>query len=62
VTAVVWCDGHDAAASREVSWVEAPGTPDERGRSTPVCSDPGCMARVVRFVESAGEVVEVLPA
>lgn len=58
----VFCDGHDAPAVQEVSWVEAPGTPDEAGRSTPVCGDGECLARVWRFVESSGVPVEVLTA
>ncbi len=58
----VWCDGHDAPAVREVSWVEFPRTADERGRSTPACSSDACLARVLADVTTAdGPGPEVVP-
>lgn len=60
------CDEHDAPAVYEISWIDAPGTADERGASMTACAHPGCLGGRRADIEAMGgepgDVDELVPA
>ncbi|HEY4421018.1 MAG TPA: hypothetical protein VGN22_15955 [Pseudonocardia sp.] len=52
-----FCYG-ETSATREIHYVENPGTADEHGASVAICADPACYEAALEDISTVGDVID----